>query len=99
MTVKDGLISEETKQRQHDTYLIRNHCLKSVRVVQHQPDDADDGSNICQQSLESPEDGVRNKAEEGPMFVYDNRAIMRFREGLVMVRCEDVGLVFVFPAC
>lgn len=96
VAVKDGLVAEKSKDRQHYAYLIRDDCFELMGVVDYQPDDADNGADVGQQSLQLAEDGVRNEAEERPMFVYNNRAVVGFREGLMMVRREDVRLVFVF---
>lgn len=98
MTVEDGLIAEKSEDRQHHAYLIRNDCLELMRVVQHKPDNANNGANVCQQSLQPSEDGVRNEAEERSMLVYNDGAIVGFWEGLMMVRREDVRLVFVLAA-
>lgn len=96
VAVKDGLVAKKSKDRQHYAHLIRDDCFELMGVVEYEPDDADNGADVGQQSLQLAEDGVRNETEERPMLVYNNRAVVGFGEGLMMVRRENVGLVFVF---
>jgi hypothetical protein len=93
VAVEDSAIAKDPQEGQDHADLIRNNNFEGVRVVQNEPQHADDGADIGKQALEASRNGVWNQAEEGAMLVDDDGVIVGLGEGLVVVRREDVRLV------
>jgi hypothetical protein len=63
--------------------------------MEDEPDDAQEGADICKESLEAATDGGRDQPIEGAMLVHNDGAIMRLWERLVVVWREDVRFILV----